>query len=185
MLQRDHQPATTRAVQSILGRTPVQGRRGPGEPGPPSPSSTRLSSPQEPLTTTRGKTREDKSSPHGEVPLARTTPARKEPGARRRRPKERRRGRERAPAPLFHGVAAATSPPAPPRKPTLLSTRLRHGSGVPPLSHHRNGGRRGRGPTNRPSAERGWRKTNSLFASPNCSTGERKRACALFNTLFD
>jgi hypothetical protein len=160
------------------GQTPVQGRRGPGEPEPSPPSSTSLPSPpQESPTTAQGRAREDKSSPRGEAPLARTPPARPTPGARRRHPGERRRDGDRTPAPLFHGVAAATTSPAPPRNPTLLSTRLRHRSGVPPLSHHRSGGRRGRGPTNRPSAELEGTKTSSL--SPLLTVAGRGRRAVL------
>jgi hypothetical protein len=128
--------------------------------------------PQEPTATTaQGRSREDQNSRNDEVPLARTPSARPTPETRRQHPTEHRRDGEQDPATLFQSAAAATTSPAPPGNPTLLSTRLRHGSEVPPLSHHLKGGRRVRGPADRPSAERGtW--TTSL--SP-LSTVARKR----------
>ena len=66
-----------------------------------------------------------------------------------------RRDGEEGPAPLFHAAAATTTLAAPTGSQTLLSTSLRHRSEVPPLSHRRTDGRRGRRPTIWPSAEQG------------------------------
>lgn len=89
----------------------------------------------------------------------------KPPEARRFRQPWPRQGEGRAPVPLFPSNAATSTSPAPPEEPTLLSTRVRRGSEVPPLSSHRNSSRRGRRPSIRPSAERG-KEGGSLFASP-------------------
>ena len=100
--------------------------------------------------------------------------------ARRHRHGRRRRGGERAAAPLFLRRDGATTPPPPPRRPILLCTHLRHRSRTPPLSHRRNGGRRGERPSIWPSVVRET-KRNSVSPLPLTvarGTGRKSHMCS-------
>ena len=121
------------------------------------------------LTAAETETGDKRSTSRPSPPPPQPCPAHQTPGAHRHRRREPRRGEEGTPAPLFHRAAAAPTSPAPPEDPTLLYTRLRHESEVPPPSGHLNGDQRGRGTTDRPSAEDGI-ELSSLFSSPYCST---------------